>query len=68
MPAATPAPPGANARLIPAAAPAAAEAGEAVTRRSLVTHYWRAQDVPPDLVVDSGGGRYYMRRPHQETG
>ena len=38
------------------------------TRKSLVTHYFRAQDVPADLVADAGGGRFYLRRPHQKTG
>jgi ectoine hydroxylase-related dioxygenase (phytanoyl-CoA dioxygenase family) len=35
------------------------------TRRSLVTHYFRAQDLDPAAVVDAGGGRYYLQRAHQ---
>ena len=38
-----------------------------LTRRSLVTHYFRAGDMDPNAVVDIGGSRYYMRRPHQAT-
>jgi phytanoyl-CoA hydroxylase len=35
----------------------------ALTRRSVVTHYWRAQDVDPELVAEVEPGRYYMKRP-----
>ena len=35
---------------------------QARTRRSLVTHYFRAQDMDPGAVVDAGGGRYYLQR------
>lgn len=38
-----------------------------LTRRSLVTHYFRAQEMDPRAVEDIGGGRYYLRRPHQST-
>jgi ectoine hydroxylase-related dioxygenase (phytanoyl-CoA dioxygenase family) len=38
-----------------------------LTRRSLVTHYWRACDLDASMVVDAGEGRYYMARPHQAT-
>ncbi|HEY3140057.1 MAG TPA: phytanoyl-CoA dioxygenase family protein [Acidimicrobiales bacterium] len=37
------------------------------TRKSLVTHYFRAQDTPAECVEDIGGGRYYLRREHQST-
>lgn len=37
------------------------------TRRSLVTHYFRAQEMNPADVEDIGGGRYYFRREHQST-
>lgn len=39
-----------------------------LTRRSLVTHYFRAQDMDAASVEDIGGGRYYLRREHQATG
>lgn len=39
-----------------------------LTRKSLVTHYFRAQDMDPAAVEDIGGGRYYLRREHQATG
>jgi ectoine hydroxylase-related dioxygenase (phytanoyl-CoA dioxygenase family) len=35
------------------------------TRRSLVTHYFRAQDVHPPLVRRVGPGRAWMERDHQ---
>ncbi len=31
------------------------------TRRTLVTHYWRSQDVEPDLVADSAFGKHLKR-------
>ena len=34
------------------------------TRRSLVTHYFRACDYPPSATVQVGPGRYYLDRPH----
>jgi phytanoyl-CoA hydroxylase len=39
-----------------------------LTRRSLVTHYFRAQDMDAVSVEDIGGERYYLRREHQSTG
>lgn len=36
-----------------------------LTRKSLVTHYFRAQDMDPASVEDIGGGRCYLRREHQ---
>jgi ectoine hydroxylase-related dioxygenase (phytanoyl-CoA dioxygenase family) len=38
-----------------------------LTRKSLVTHYFRAQEMDPAAVEDIGGGRYYLRRQHQAT-
>lgn len=38
-----------------------------LTRRSIVTHYWRAGDVAPELVASVGPGRYYLKRPPQEV-
>jgi phytanoyl-CoA hydroxylase len=38
-----------------------------LTRKSLVTHYFRAQDMDPAVVHDIGGGRCYVRRDHQAT-
>jgi phytanoyl-CoA hydroxylase len=38
-----------------------------LTRKSLVTHYFRAGDMDPDWVEDIGGGRCYLRREHQST-
>ena len=38
-----------------------------LTRRSLVTHYYRVQDVPAELVATHSPGRYYLRRPHQKA-
>ena len=38
-----------------------------LTRRSLVTHYFRAEDVAPEVVEDIGGGRFILRRAHQAT-
>lgn len=35
-----------------------------LTRKSLVTHYFRAQDTEPDCVQDHGDGRYWMLRGH----
>jgi ectoine hydroxylase-related dioxygenase (phytanoyl-CoA dioxygenase family) len=40
----------------------------ALTRRSLVTHYFRVEDMDPAAVADVGGGRYYLRRAHQAAG
>jgi phytanoyl-CoA hydroxylase len=37
----------------------------ALTRRSLVTHYFRVEDMDAASVEDVGGGRYYLRRAHQ---
>lgn len=37
----------------------------ALTRKSLVTHYWRRQDVNPELVGELGPQRFYIKRPHQ---
>jgi ectoine hydroxylase-related dioxygenase (phytanoyl-CoA dioxygenase family) len=37
------------------------------TRRSLVTHYFRAEDMDPGAVIDVGGGRYYLQRAHQRV-
>lgn len=34
------------------------------TRRSLVTHYWRPQDVEPERVLTHAEGRYYLKRDH----
>lgn len=36
-----------------------------LTRRSIVTHYWRAMDVEPGLVASVGPGRHYLKRPPQ---
>ena len=36
-----------------------------LTRRSIVTHYWRAMDVDPSLVATVGPGRHYLNRPPQ---
>ena len=38
---------------------------QARTRRSLVTHYFRVDDMDPGSVVDVGDGRYYLQRAHQ---
>jgi phytanoyl-CoA hydroxylase len=38
-----------------------------LTRKSLVTHYFRAGDMDPNVVQDIGGGRCYLRREHQAT-
>jgi phytanoyl-CoA hydroxylase len=35
-----------------------------LTRRSLVSHYFRAQDTESDCVQDHGDGRYWMVRGH----
>ena len=36
-----------------------------LTRRSLVTHFWRRRDVEPERVQSLGSRRYYLKRPHQ---
>jgi ectoine hydroxylase-related dioxygenase (phytanoyl-CoA dioxygenase family) len=36
-----------------------------LTRKSLVTHYFRAEDTDPATIEDLGGGRYWVRRGHQ---
>ena len=38
-----------------------------LTRRSIVTHYWRAMDVDPGLVASVGPGRHYLKRPPQSV-
>lgn len=38
------------------------------TRRSLVTHYFRAQDYPGEERLKVGKGSYYMKRKHQPVG
>jgi ectoine hydroxylase-related dioxygenase (phytanoyl-CoA dioxygenase family) len=35
------------------------------TRKSLVTHYWRKQDVPSEKVALVDGDKYFYKRPHQ---
>ena len=36
------------------------------TRKTLVTHYWRAQDVEPERVIKvAGTGGFYLKREHQ---
>src|SRR5262245_58589890 len=37
------------------------------TRRSIVTHYFRVREMAPGAVVDIGGGRFYLQRPHQQA-
>ena len=37
------------------------------TRRSIVTHYFRVQEMSPESVVDIGNGRFYLQRPHQQS-
>jgi phytanoyl-CoA hydroxylase len=37
------------------------------TRRSLVTHYWRAKDVSPKQVGKTDCGQNYLIRPHQSV-
>jgi len=37
------------------------------TRRSLVTHYWRAAELKPDQMLQHGAG-YYLNRGHQMVG
>jgi ectoine hydroxylase-related dioxygenase (phytanoyl-CoA dioxygenase family) len=37
------------------------------TRRSIVTHYFRTQEMSPEAVIDVGGGRFYLQRPHQQA-
>ncbi len=39
----------------------------ALTRRSIVTHYFRACDVDPLLVRTISEGRHYLDRPHQKV-
>jgi ectoine hydroxylase-related dioxygenase (phytanoyl-CoA dioxygenase family) len=39
-----------------------------LTRKSLVTHYFRAQDADPSAVEDAGNGRYWLRRDPQPVG
>lgn len=39
----------------------------ALTQKTVVAHYLRLNDIPRDNVVDLGGERYYMQRPHQAT-
>lgn len=34
------------------------------TRRSLVTHYWRCQDIAQEAISSDGPGRYYLNRQH----
>ena len=36
-----------------------------LTRRSLVTHYFRAQDFPASAMKAAGPGRYFLDRGHQ---
>jgi ectoine hydroxylase-related dioxygenase (phytanoyl-CoA dioxygenase family) len=38
------------------------------TRRSIVTHYFRAKDFLPSRVVELGPGRHYLKRPHAKAG
>ena len=45
---------------------AASRSRTSLTRRSLVTHYWRAQDVPRRHGI-VGPHRYYFRRPPQRV-
>jgi ectoine hydroxylase-related dioxygenase (phytanoyl-CoA dioxygenase family) len=37
------------------------------TRKTLVTHYWRAQDVEPERVAKMGRKAFYLIREHQAT-
>ncbi len=37
------------------------------TRKTLVTHYWRASDVEPERVVKIKGSGSYLKREHQKT-
>jgi ectoine hydroxylase-related dioxygenase (phytanoyl-CoA dioxygenase family) len=37
------------------------------TRRSLVNHYWRSQDVDSSRVGKIGHGQNYLKRDHQLT-
>lgn len=37
----------------------------ALTRKTLVTHYWRVQDVEPERAVKVHETGYYLRREHQ---
>jgi ectoine hydroxylase-related dioxygenase (phytanoyl-CoA dioxygenase family) len=39
-----------------------------LTQKTVVAHYLRLNDIPRDNVVDLGGERYYMQRPHQQLG
>ncbi len=36
-----------------------------LTRKSLVTHYWRMQDVPSESVGVFGLNKFFYKRPHQ---
>jgi phytanoyl-CoA hydroxylase len=38
------------------------------TRKTLVTHYWRAQDVEPERVAQVHRTGYYLKREHQPVG
>lgn len=37
------------------------------TRKSLVTHYWRAQDVEPERAVKVHESGYYLKREHHQA-
>lgn len=37
----------------------------ALTRKTLVTHYWRVQDVPSDRVIRVHDTGFYEKRAHQ---
>ncbi len=37
------------------------------TRKTLVTHYWRAQDVEPSRAIKVHETGYYERRDHQRV-
>ncbi len=39
----------------------------ALTRKTLVTHYWRAHDVEPERAVKVHETGYYLRREHQSV-
>lgn len=39
----------------------------ALTRKTLVTHYWRALDVPPEKAVRVHDTGYYEKRGHQQA-
>lgn len=38
-----------------------------LTRKTLVTHYWRRQDVEESRVATAPGGGHYLVREHQDT-